>query len=182
MSCGIRRETDHHRYSSYKGVVGETFENVLGRDFAADGPWQKLGTDVTEFKCSFGSKAYLARPTIAAAAIVAWSITESPNLAQQEEMLDMLLPKLPRGAKPVMGATWAGSTSTRATAKGFARPGWCKACRGRATAWTTRARRACSAISKTSSSRLDDFGSFKEGSWTYHRPLEHEAQAEEGKD
>lgn len=38
LRCGIRRETDHHRYSSYKGVVGETFENVLGRDFAADGP------------------------------------------------------------------------------------------------------------------------------------------------
>ena len=32
---------------------------MLGRDFAADGPWQKMGTDVTEFKCSFG-KAYLA--------------------------------------------------------------------------------------------------------------------------
>ena len=59
ISCGIRRETDYHRYNSYKGVVGETFENVLGRDFAADGPWQKMGTDVTEFKCSFG-KAYLA--------------------------------------------------------------------------------------------------------------------------
>ena len=40
-------------------MVGETFENVIGRDFAADGPWQKMGTDVTEFKCSFG-KAYLA--------------------------------------------------------------------------------------------------------------------------
>ena len=104
MSCGIRRETDHHRYSSYKGVVGETFENVLGRNFAADGPWQKLGTDVTEFKCSFG-KAYLA-PTydFGSREIVAWSITESPNLAPQEEMLDMLLPKLPRGAKPVMGS------------------------------------------------------------------------------
>lgn len=104
MSCGIRRETDHHRYSSYKGVVGETFENVLGRDFAADGPWQKLGTDVTEFKCSFG-KAYLAPAyDFGSREIVAWSITESPNLAQQEEMLDMLLPKLPRGAKPVMGS------------------------------------------------------------------------------
>ena len=50
ISCGIRRETDHHRYSSYKGKVGETFENVIGRDFEADGPWQKMGTDVTEFK------------------------------------------------------------------------------------------------------------------------------------
>ena len=85
-------------------MVGETFENVLGRDFAADGPWQKLGTDVTEFKCSFG-KAYLAPAyDFGSREIVAWSITESPNLAQQEEMLDMLLPKLPRGAKPVMGS------------------------------------------------------------------------------
>ena len=39
LRCGIRRETDYHRYNSYRGEVGETFENVLGRDFAADGPW-----------------------------------------------------------------------------------------------------------------------------------------------
>lgn len=57
--CGIRRETDYHRCNSYRGVVGETFENVLGRDFKADGPRQKMGTDVTEFKLSFG-KAHLA--------------------------------------------------------------------------------------------------------------------------
>ena len=76
LRCGIRRETDYHRYSSYKGAVGETFENVLGRDFAADGPWQKMGTDVTEFKCSFG-KAYLRRPTTSAAGRRRLSITES---------------------------------------------------------------------------------------------------------
>ena len=58
LRCGIRRETDYHRYNSYKGVVGETFENVIGRDFAADGPWQKMGTDVTEFKVG-GTKLYL---------------------------------------------------------------------------------------------------------------------------
>ena len=40
--CRIRRETDYHRYSSYKGVVGKTFENVIGRDFSADGPWKKM--------------------------------------------------------------------------------------------------------------------------------------------
>ncbi len=37
ISCGIRRETDHRRCSSCKGVVGETFENVYGHDFAAEG-------------------------------------------------------------------------------------------------------------------------------------------------
>ena len=34
--------------------MGETFENAIGRDFAADGPWQKMGTDVTEFRQPWG--------------------------------------------------------------------------------------------------------------------------------
>ena len=91
LRCGIRRETVYHRYNSYRGAVGEVFGNVLGRDFSADGPWQKMGTDVTEFKCSFG-KAYLAPVyDFGSKEIVAWSISESPGLAQQEEMLAMLM-------------------------------------------------------------------------------------------
>ena len=102
LRCGIRRETDYHRYNSYKGEVGETFENVLGRDFEADGPWQKMGTDVTEFRCSFG-KAYLAPAyDFGSKEIVAWSVSEHPDLAQQEEMLDMLMAAKPEGARPVM--------------------------------------------------------------------------------
>ena len=102
ISCGIRRETDYHRYNSYKGVVGRTFENVLGRDFSADGPWQKLGTDVTEFKQGWG-KAYFAPVyDFGSKEIAAWSISRHPDLAQQEEMLDMLIPKMPEGAHPIM--------------------------------------------------------------------------------
>ncbi|WP_270254374.1 IS3 family transposase [Collinsella intestinalis] len=102
LRCGIRRETDYHRYNSYRGVVGETFENVLGRDFAADGPWRKMGTDVTEFRCSFG-KAYLAPAyDFGSREIVAWSISRSPDLAQQREMLDGLAEAMPEGAEPVM--------------------------------------------------------------------------------
>ncbi len=102
ISCGIRRETDYHRYNSYRGVVGRTFENVLGRDFEADGPWQKLGTDVTEFKQPWG-KAYLAPAyDFGSKEIAAWSISRRPDMAQQEEMLDMLIAKMPEGARPVM--------------------------------------------------------------------------------
>lgn len=102
ISCGIRRETDYHRYNSYKGVVGETFENVLGRDFAAEGPWEKMGTDVTEFKQSWG-KAYFAPAfDFGSREIVAWSISQRPDMAQQREMLDMLLPKIPDGKRPIM--------------------------------------------------------------------------------
>ena len=102
LRCGIRRETDHHRYSSYRGKVGETFENALGRDFSADGPWQKVGTDVTGFKCSFG-KAYLAPVyDFGSKEIVSWSISRSANMAQQKEMLEGLLAKMPEAASPVM--------------------------------------------------------------------------------
>lgn len=102
ISCGIRRETDYHRYNSYRGAVGRTFENVLGRDFSADGPWQKLGTDVTEFSQEWG-KAYFAPVyDFGSKEIAAWSISRHPDMAQQKEMLDMLIPKIPEGAHPVM--------------------------------------------------------------------------------
>lgn len=102
LRCGIRREAGRRWYSSYRGTVGETFENLLGRDFSAAAPWEKLGTDVTEFRCSFG-KAYLAPVyDMGSKEIVAWSVSESPNLAQQMELLDELLPKVPEGASPVL--------------------------------------------------------------------------------
>lgn len=102
LRCGIRRETDYHRHDSYRGAVGERFENLLGRDFTAGAPWEKLGTDVTEFRCSFG-KAYLAPVyDMGSKEIVAWSVSESPDLAQQAELLDRLLARVPEGASPVL--------------------------------------------------------------------------------
>ena len=102
LRCGIRKETDYHRYNSYRGVVGETFENLIARDFRAGGPWQKMGTDVTEFKCSFG-KAYLASVyDFGSKEIVAWAISDSPDMAQQEEMLEMLMESKLDWAHPIL--------------------------------------------------------------------------------
>lgn len=102
IRCGIRRETAYHRYNSYRGVVGRTFENVIARDFDAGAPWQKLETDVTEFKVA-GGKAYWA-PTLdfCTKEIVASDISTTPDMAQQARMLDELLPKIPEGAAPTM--------------------------------------------------------------------------------
>ena len=58
VRCGIRRETDYHGYNSYRGAVGETFENVIGRDFSTAAPWQKMGTDVTVFKQPWGKACF----------------------------------------------------------------------------------------------------------------------------
>lgn len=82
--------------------MGSTFENVIARDFGAEGPWQKLGTDVTEFKVA-GAKAYWA-PVLdfCTKEIVASDISTSPDLAQQHRMLDRLLEALPGGAAPTM--------------------------------------------------------------------------------
>ncbi len=98
---GIRRETDRHRYSSYRGRVGETFENVLGRDFAADALWRKMCADVTEFKLSFG-RAHLAPVyDFGSEEIVAHSISLHPDLAHQEEMLGMPMEAKPEEVSPI---------------------------------------------------------------------------------
>ena len=102
IRCGIRRETDHHRYNSYKGVVGETFENVIGRDFSADGPWRKMGTDVTEFKQPWGKAYFAPIYDFGSKEFVAWSTSRSPDLAQQLVLLDRLLAKMPEGETPIL--------------------------------------------------------------------------------
>ena len=97
LRCGIGRKTDYHRCNSYKGVVGEAFGNVLGRDFEADGPWQKMGTDATEFRSSFGKACLAPACGFGGKEIATWSISRRPDLARQEEMLAMPLAAKPEG-------------------------------------------------------------------------------------
>ena len=51
---GVVTEQPPHCREGTAGGGGQSFKNIIGRNFKADGPWQKLGTDVTEFKLSFG--------------------------------------------------------------------------------------------------------------------------------
>ena len=102
LSCRIRRK----RYSSYRGEQGEVAENVLDRDFSADGPMEKLVTDVTEFKVA-GAKAYLSPVMdLYNNEIVAWSVSRSPNMAQTMEMLDGLGSRLRGPALLHSGQGW----------------------------------------------------------------------------
>lgn len=54
LKCMVRMK----KYRSYKGEVGKIAPNLIGRNFKADRPLQKLATDVTEFAL-FGVKRYL---------------------------------------------------------------------------------------------------------------------------
>lgn len=117
VSCGIRRETDCHRCSSCRGRVGKTFESAIGRDFEADGPWEKTGTDATEFKRPWG-KAYFAPVCdFGSKEIVAWSASLHPDMAQQHELLGQLMSKKPDGAGPILHSDMGWQ---------YQRAGWCK--------------------------------------------------------
>lgn len=53
-----RKQSKNGKYHSQKGEEGKVADNLLHRDFRADKPFEKLTTDVTEFKVS-NEKVYL---------------------------------------------------------------------------------------------------------------------------
>ena len=96
---GKHRKND--KYHSYKGEVGKIADNLLKRDFKAEKPFEKLTTDVTQFKV-FDTKVYLSPVMdLFNREIVSYSISLSPNLEQIWEMLRGLFNKLPDGATPI---------------------------------------------------------------------------------
>ena len=44
------KQHKNDKYHSYKGEVGKIADNLLKRDFKAEKPFEKLTTDVTQFK------------------------------------------------------------------------------------------------------------------------------------
>ena len=95
------KQSKNGKYHSYKGEVGKVADNLLHRDFYADKPFEKLTTDVTEFKIG-DEKVYLS-PVLDMfnREIVSYSISMSPNLQQIRDMLNGLFAKLPADARPL---------------------------------------------------------------------------------
>ncbi len=90
---GIRRKK--RKYSSYKGTVGTTADNIIDRDFYAERPDQKWYSDITEFNLR-GQKTYLS-PILDGCGgdIVSHVISRSPNLWQTMEMLRIAFKRHP---------------------------------------------------------------------------------------
>lgn len=82
-------------YSSYRGGVGKTAPNLLRRDFHADALLRKAGTDVTEMKFGFGKVYFSPVIDFQNDEILAYSVSESPNMKMISDMLDMLYRKFP---------------------------------------------------------------------------------------
>ena len=73
----------------------------MNREFYADKPFEKLTTDVTQFKIG-DEKVYLSPVMdLFNREIISYSVSFSPNLWQIREMLDGLFAKLPADATPL---------------------------------------------------------------------------------
>ena len=95
------KQRKNEKYHSYKGEVGKVADNYLNREFKADKPFEKLTTDVTQFKVG-DEKVYLSPVMdLYNREIISYSISTSPDLWQIREMLAGLFDKLPTDATPL---------------------------------------------------------------------------------
>ena len=95
------KQRKNDKYHSYKGTVGKVADNILKREFYANNPYEKLTTDVTQFKVC-DEKVYLSPVMdLYNREIVAYNIYTSPNFEQVRDMLSGLFERLPRNARPI---------------------------------------------------------------------------------
>lgn len=98
MQSVIRRKKKRYTKSNPQHVA----ENVLNRDFTAKTPNEKWLTDITEFKCGNGQKAYLsAILDLYDRSIIAYVLGTSNNNPLVLKTLDQALQTNP-GAKPLL--------------------------------------------------------------------------------
>ncbi len=92
---GLQAIKKKQKYHSYIGEVGHIADNLINRNFVANGPNQKWSTDVSQFNCAFG-KCYLS-PILDmyCGDIVAYDLSLSPNFEQTNRMLDQAFKKYP---------------------------------------------------------------------------------------
>ena len=96
---GKQRKND--KYHSYKGEIGKIADNLLKRDFYADKPFEKLTTDVTQFKVCNEKVYFSPVMDLYNREIVSYSISLRPDLQQIRDMLGSLFAKLPIDAAPI---------------------------------------------------------------------------------
>lgn len=104
LRCGIRRPNPHKRYCSYERDGNPPAPDRIRRNFRAGRPFEKIGTDVTEFQLrNLGVKVYLAiLYDMCSKEIVSWDASTSPNLEQQMRLLERFERVLPDGAMPII--------------------------------------------------------------------------------
>ena len=91
LTC-VKYSHKTRKYRSYKGTVGIVAKNRMNRRFHTPYAYQKLTTDVTEFKTQGGKKLYLSSiMDMATGEILSFSIHHRPDLAFVMESLNGVL-------------------------------------------------------------------------------------------
>ena len=92
---GLFGKRPKEKYHSYKGEVGKIADNIINRDFRTTAPLQKWTTDVSQFNFSWG-KCYIS-PILDMNTneIIAYDLSQSPNLEQINRMLANAFEKFP---------------------------------------------------------------------------------------
>ena len=86
--AGLEGKRPREKYHSYQGEVGKVADNIINRDFSTNGPLQKWTTDISQFSFPWG-KCYLS-PILDMHTneIIAYDLSQSPNMEQIHRMLD----------------------------------------------------------------------------------------------
>lgn len=90
---GLFAKPKKRSYHSYRGIVGDIAPNILDRNFKTTKPYEKAGTDISVFVTQYG-KLYLS-PIVDfhTREILAYDISEKPDMKQIWRMLDNLKKK-----------------------------------------------------------------------------------------
>lgn len=90
---GLLGKRPKEKYHSYQGEVGKIAANIIDRDFSTTAPFQKWTTDISQFSFFWG-KCYIS-PILDMHTneIIAYDLSQSPNLEQIQRMLKCALDK-----------------------------------------------------------------------------------------
>ena len=86
--AGLEGKRPKEKYHSYRGETGKVAGNLINRDFSTNRPLQKWTTDISQFSFPWG-KCYLS-PILDMHTneIIAYDLSQSPNMEQIHRMLD----------------------------------------------------------------------------------------------
>ena len=101
-NLGLLGKRPKEKYHSYKGDVGRVADNLINRDFSTSAPLEKWTTDVSQFSFPWG-KCYIS-PILDMNTneIIAYDLSQSPNLEQISRMLNSAFERFPHPEGLVM--------------------------------------------------------------------------------
>lgn len=114
------KQSKNEKYNSYKGEVGKVADNLLKRDFKAEKPFEKLTTDVTQFKVC-DTKVYLSPVMdLYNREIISFSVSFRPRLAVPARRIPTPISRTQHYAKYVRKRKLYGQRHDKDRRRGYA--------------------------------------------------------------